>query len=98
MSKLRRHEPAVQSVTTAPTAAEEELHARIKHYLWTMGVRTGCFLLAFLTEGWIRWTCVVLAAVLPYVAVVFANAHAPRTPGRVGAVMPRNPGRRRLGR
>ena len=44
-----------------------------------MGVRTLCFVLAFFAEGWLRWTCVVLAVLLPYVAVVIANAVGPRT-------------------
>lgn len=73
------------------------MNARIKQYLVTMGIRTGCFVLAFLTSGWVRWACVALAVVLPYIAVVFANAHAPRTAGRVAPVVPRDPHRRRIG-
>lgn len=72
------------------------MNARMKQYLVTMGIRTGCFVLAFLTSGWVRWTCVALAVVLPYIAVVFANAHAPRTAGRVSRVVPRRPHRRQI--
>ena len=86
----------MQSVTSARTNPDDDLHARMKHYLWTMGVRTSCFVLAYFTSGWLRWTCVALAVVLPYIAVVFANARAPRAAGSVSAVVPRDPERRRL--
>ncbi len=78
----------MQSVTTAPENLQDDQSARIKRYLFTMGIRTVSFILAFLTEGWIRWTFVVLAVFLPYFAVVAANAVAPRAFGRG----PRSPG------
>ena len=96
MSTNPRGEPQVQSVTTARSNPDDDLNARMKHYLVTMGVRTACFVLAFVTSGWVRWTCVGLAVVLPYIAVVFANARAPRTAGRVSTVVPRDPDRRRI--
>ena len=83
-------------MTTARSNPDDDLNARMKNYLVTMGIRTLCFVLAFVTQGWVRWTCVALAVVLPYVAVVFANARSPRTAGRVGPVVPRHPHRRRL--
>lgn len=86
----------MQSVTSARSAADDDINARMKHYLVTMGIRTGCFVLAVVTTGWIRWTCVALAVVLPYVAVVFANARSPRTAGRVSGVTPRDPHRQQL--
>ncbi|PRY48621.1 Protein of unknown function (DUF3099) [Knoellia remsis] len=88
----------VQSVTTAPTSADDDLNARIKQYLVTMGIRTACFVAAFFTQGWVRWTCVALAVVLPYIAVLFANAHAPRRAGRLTKAVPRNPHQQQLGR
>jgi hypothetical protein len=78
----------VQSVTTAPESLRDEQAARIKRYLFTMSIRTTCFVLAVITSGWVRWVCVVLAVVLPYVAVVFANAVRPRAVGRYDAVTP----------
>lgn len=86
MSTHRHSEPVVQSVTSARSNADDDLNARMKHYLVTMGIRTVCFVLAFVTDGWVRWTCVALAVVLPYFAVVFANARAPRVAGRVTQV------------
>ncbi|MDT0215184.1 DUF3099 domain-containing protein [Rothia sp. ARF10] len=96
VSTARRPDPSVQSVTTAPRKAADDLNARMKQYLVTMGIRTACFVLAFLTSGWVRWTCVALAVVLPYVAVVFANARSPRAAGRLAKVPPRDPHRRQI--
>lgn len=38
-----------------------------------MGIRTVSFVLAVIADGWLRWVLVVLAIVLPYLSVVFAN-------------------------
>jgi hypothetical protein len=88
-----------QSVTTAPASAREDSEARIRRYLLTMGIRTSCFVLMIVFDGWLRWTFAAFAVFLPYVAVVFANARRPRVPGRVTGVTPPTPAEpRRLGR
>lgn len=50
----------------------------MRRYLWTMALRTACFIGAYFFEGWLRWTCVALAVLLPYVAVVLVNSVTPR--------------------
>ena len=50
----------------------------MRQYLATMALRTACFVGAYFFEGWLRWVCVGLAVVLPYVAVVLVNAVRPR--------------------
>lgn len=50
----------------------------MRQYLWTMALRTVCFVGAFFLDGWLRWVCVVLAVVLPYFAVVLVNSVTPR--------------------
>ncbi len=55
-----------------------------------MGLRGVCFVLAIVTSGWLRWTFVAGAVVLPYIAVVLANAVGPRTSGAVTRVDPRS--------
>lgn len=44
-----------------------------------MGIRMACFALTVLVTpyGWYTWVFAFSAAVLPYIAVVFANAVAP---------------------
>jgi hypothetical protein len=40
-----------------------------------MGIRTACLILAiFVLHGPFRWVAVAAAVVLPYIAVIFANA------------------------
>ncbi len=47
-----------------------------------MGIRTLCFLGAIVVgSGWLRWSLVAAALILPYFAVVMANNSSPRIPG-----------------
>ncbi|MCP9947860.1 DUF3099 domain-containing protein [Actinomadura madurae] len=75
----RHHrEPAVYTVTDAPRPMSEDIGNRQRRYLISMGVRTACFLgaVAAAVAGapwWLALLMVVGAAVLPYVAVIFAN-------------------------
>ncbi|MFN8126370.1 MAG: DUF3099 domain-containing protein [Candidatus Nanopelagicales bacterium] len=73
-SPVVRRDVEVHSVTSAQTGLSEEQRARTKRYLISMGIRTACFLGVIFTEGWVRWALVVGAVVLPYIAVVMANA------------------------
>jgi hypothetical protein len=50
------------------------MHHRMRRYLISMSVRTVCFVLAVVFDGWLRWTMAGAAIVLPYIAVVMANA------------------------
>lgn len=52
----------------------EDVHGRVVRYLISMSIRTGCFVGIFFTEGWLRWVMAIGAILLPYVAVIFANA------------------------
>jgi hypothetical protein len=92
-----RDDLVVQSVTSVPMSKEDDIRERMRRYLITMVIRTTCFILAVVFEGWLRWTCVALAAVLPYVAVVFANARRPRTPTVLAPVSPTAREPRQLG-
>jgi len=66
----------VQSVTTAHAGRLEDVAARQRRYLLMMGIRIACLPLAVLVDGWARWIFIAGAVVLPYVAVVIANAVA----------------------
>jgi hypothetical protein len=79
-------ERVVQSVTSAPASGSDDQAHRVKRYLLTMGIRVVCGALALFTEGWLRWTFVALAVVLPYIAVVMANAVGPRSGQAVAPV------------
>ncbi len=66
----------------------DEQGARMRRYLVVMGFRGICFVLAIITTGWVRWAFVVGAVVLPYIAVVLANAVGPRFGDTVAPVRP----------
>lgn len=65
----------VQSVTSARKPRSEDLAHRQRQYLIAMGIRVVCFLLLVVTPlGWLTWVWGLGAVVLPYVAVLLANA------------------------
>jgi len=84
---------AVQSVTSAPESLAQEQAHRIKRYLVTMAIRTVCFVGAAVSASagaspWVWGSLAVAAILLPYIAVVLANAVRPRAPGETRAVPP----------
>lgn len=69
-------------VTTAPVSPRDERRQRERRYLITMGVRVVAFVVAIVfATGWVRVIAVILALLLPWVAVVLANA-GPTKPAR----------------
>lgn len=46
----------------------------MRRYLISMGIRTVCFVAAVFVGGPLRWVLVGAALILPYIAVVMANA------------------------
>jgi uncharacterized membrane protein YfcA len=66
--------PVVHSITSAAQAHSDDLDTRIKRYLISMAIRTVCFILVLVIHSPARWVFAVLAIVLPYIAVVMANA------------------------
>ena len=61
----------------------------MKRYLTMMGIRVACFGLLFVTDGWMQWAAIAGAVLLPYFAVVVANAVRPRQSGVVEPVTDR---------
>ncbi|MBM3688287.1 MAG: DUF3099 domain-containing protein [Actinobacteria bacterium] len=64
----------VYSITGAPESLSDEQGPRTRRYLISMSIRTACVILAILVPGWPRWVFLAGAVVLPYLAVVAANA------------------------
>jgi hypothetical protein len=75
---VRRSDDPVHTITTAADARSSDLDARINRYLVSMGIRTVCFVLALVVPGPMRWVFVAGAVLLPYVAVIAANAPSSR--------------------
>jgi Flp pilus assembly protein TadB len=78
-------------VSTAPKSLKADVRSREIRYLVSMGVRTVCFVMAFVTHGTLRWLLIVAAFVLPYIAVVIANAGRERRSGTLPAFAPDHP-------
>jgi hypothetical protein len=81
----------VFSVTGLPTSLQDDQDERMRRYLVSMGIRTICFILAVIALAglhWtlIGWTLVVAAVILPYIAVVMANATRSRLGTTLGTV------------
>src|SRR6476661_8341875 len=70
---LRRHHEDAVRITTVGSSRADDIAARQRRYLFSMGIRTVCFIGAVVADGWLRWVLIVAALLLPYVAVVMAN-------------------------
>lgn len=66
-------EPAVR-ITAVAAPLSDDVSARARRYLVQMTIRVVCFLGAVVIDHWTRWVLLAGAVVLPYVAVVLANA------------------------
>ena len=90
-------EPDPVRITTAPRSRRDDIAGRQRRYLISMGIRTACFVLTVVTMGhWFMWVFLAGSFVLPYVAVVLANAATPPDYGQARYVQP-DPEQRALG-
>ena len=62
------------TITGAQAPLSADQRARTRRYLISMAIRTVCFIGAIIASGWLRWALVAGAVLLPYIAVVMANA------------------------
>ncbi|WP_156043911.1 DUF3099 domain-containing protein [Cellulomonas sp. URHE0023] len=99
MSSNRRHDAPVGEVhriTDAPEPLAADMSRRQSRYLIQMTIRVVAFLLAVLTWNhipmWVSLFLIIAAVVLPYVAVLFANAGRERNVGDVDFLDPREIG------
>ena len=85
MARTRRQPDDAVRITTAAASANDDLRARQRRYLLSMSLRTICFVGAIIAAlngiDWLWPFLIAGAIVLPYLAVVMANAAASRTDG-----------------
>jgi Protein of unknown function (DUF3099) len=98
VSRREQDEPEVYRITSAAGSHSADMQRRAVRYLLSMGIRTLCVLLVILVPGPLRWVFAAGAIVLPYVAVVAANAAGERrerplqgVPPVVGRTLPAPP-------
>jgi fatty acid desaturase len=63
-----------QSLTSIAQSPEDERRSRMLKYTLAMSIRVVCIVLAMFVQGWLMWVCFAGAILLPYFAVVIANA------------------------
>ncbi|HAM25762.1 MAG TPA: DUF3099 domain-containing protein [Microbacteriaceae bacterium] len=63
-----------QSITSLPRSPQDDRRSRMIQYLVAMGIRTVCIIACLFTPGWWLLLPAIGAVLLPYVAVVLANA------------------------
>ena len=74
---MARKEPEAIRITTATRGHSVDVGARQRRYLISMTIRTACFVLAVVSiHHWFMWIFMGASFVLPYIAVVMANAGA----------------------
>jgi fatty acid desaturase len=80
----QRHDEAVR-ITTAASNRADDIATRQRRYLLSMSLRTLCFVGAIVAAlagiGWLWPILIAGALILPYIAVVMANAVATRSDG-----------------
>lgn len=74
MNKETSRGVQVPRITDARTAHTDEMRARMIKYSVSMGIRIVCLGLLFVVHGWLLWVVIAGAVVLPYFAVIIANA------------------------
>lgn len=80
MGRDRRRADDAVRITTAAASRADDIRTRQRRYVFSMGVRTLCFVAAVLVgHGVLMWILIVAALFLPYVAVVMANAASSRS-------------------
>ena len=99
MVRERSREPEAVRITSAAASPNEDIATRQKRYLFSMGLRTVCFVGAIIASllgiHWLWPILIVGAVVLPYVAVVMANATSTKRDGF--ALLDQGAGRPQLG-
>lgn len=80
-SRTEESEESVHAITSVSGRHSEDVDARMRRYALQMGLRLVCLILAVIFEGWLRWVMMIGVVVLPWLAVVWANANHRADPG-----------------
>ncbi|QLQ10665.1 MAG: DUF3099 domain-containing protein [Nocardioidaceae bacterium] len=83
--RASHNDPELVRITTAQYGRSVDRRDRERRYIWTMGIRTGCFLAAVTAylvgaPHWLTWALILCSLFLPYIAVVMANAGSAADP------------------
>ena len=76
-------------ITNAQESLSREQKGRARRYFISMMVRTACFIAAIFLPNPYRWFAIGGAIVLPYIAVVIANAGRENTTEMNAIIIPK---------
>jgi hypothetical protein len=89
---MRKHSgPEVFRITGARAGLTDDIRGRQRRYIISMAIRTLSVILTVVlwnVERPLAWVTLVVGMVLPYVAVVFANAGRENGPGKPDTYLP----------
>ena len=80
----------MHTITGAQRSLSTEQSGRTRKYLISMGIRTACVLAAIVVPGWPRWVFLAGAVILPYLAVVVANAGRAQDASAATVIVPQD--------
>lgn len=88
--RMAKNEGEIHSITDAQPSLTVDQKARQIRYFYSMMFRTACFIATVLLPSPWRWFTLVGAVVVPYIAVIVANAGRetilrPETLGRMNS-------------
>ncbi len=87
----RRDGSSTPSITSVGRSHQQDINSRMARYALAMAIRTACFILIFVLPSPWRWVAGGGALLLPYVAVLIANAGRERLPVAWGTGRTRRP-------
>lgn len=64
----------VYKISGAGAGLAGDQQSRSRRYMWSMAIRMLCFGLALISQGVLQWIFLLGSLVLPWIAVVIANA------------------------
>lgn len=89
---MRKHGgPEVFRITGARAGLSDDIRGRQRRYIISMSIRTVSVILTVVlwnVERPLAWATLVVGALLPYVAVVYANAGREKGPGQPETYLP----------
>jgi hypothetical protein len=79
VTRRRAADTEAVRITLARRPHSDDLDQRVFRYLVSMAIRTACVVLVIVVHHPVRWVFAAGAVVLPYIAVLLANATDRRT-------------------
>ena len=74
MRRAKKPDVLVHDISGVRESLTVNQAQRSRRYMWSMSIRLACFVAALWVDGPLRWILLAGSLVLPWIAVVVANA------------------------